>query len=77
MESGTSEQSREGNSAPPPPATLKEGLKDVGCAQTFMLASAYAAAFGSSLAINSILVPMYMEKFNWTQSRAGYFAAIV
>ena len=62
---------------PAPPSSLRAGLADVACLPTLMLASAYAAAFGSSLAINSILVPMYMETFGWSQSRAGYFAAIV
>lgn len=77
MESGVSAQSEQANSPPSSPPSLKAGLADLVCWPTLMLAAAYAAAFGASLAINSILVPMYMDKFSWSESRAGYFSALV
>lgn len=60
---------------PSPPSSLKEGLKDVACLPTLMLAATYAATFGSSLAINSIIVPWLMSSQGFDQTTAGHHAA--
>ncbi|ORY90120.1 major facilitator superfamily domain-containing protein [Leucosporidium creatinivorum] len=76
VESGLSTAPLGGQQQPlSPPPTLKAGLKDVACLPTLMLAATYAATFGSSLAINSIIVPWIMSSQGFDQTTAGHHAA--
>ncbi|KAK4705717.1 MFS transporter, NNP family, nitrate/nitrite transporter, partial [Phenoliferia sp. Uapishka_3] len=61
---------------PPQPPTFRENLKDVLCLQTLMLAALYFCTFGGGLALSSLLVSWYLEKFGWEQTKAGSWAAM-
>ncbi|KAK4057708.1 hypothetical protein OIO90_001356 [Microbotryomycetes sp. JL221] len=57
---------------------FKQGLKDVVCWPTFLLASMYFTTFGTCLVINSFLVPWYLNTFpQWDEGKAGHWAAMV
>lgn len=75
VESGLSTSPLARQQQPPSPPPLKEGLKDVACLPTLMLAATYAVTFGSSLAINSIIVPWLMTSQGFDQTTAGHYAA--
>jgi MFS transporter, NNP family, nitrate/nitrite transporter len=76
IESGLSTTPLGGQQQPlSPPPSLKEGLADVACLPTLMLAATYASTFGSSLAINSIIVPWLMTSQGFDQTTAGHHAA--
>lgn len=70
--------SRAGSVAPTlvNPPTFGENFKDVMCPQTLLLSGLYFCTFGGGLALSSLLVSWYLDKFNWDQTQAGSWAAM-
>ena len=56
--------------------SFRDNLADVLCPQTLLLAGLYFCSFGGGLALSSLLVSWYLEKFGWDQTKAGSWAAM-